>query len=72
MNMRLIGARTIDELTPDMVDASAIHSHVGFTPPDNLYNSICEPRCFNIAPIFVNRVPLEDQPLALAQFKNKL
>lgn len=30
--MRLIGARTIDELTPDMVDANAIHSHIGLTP----------------------------------------
>ncbi|KIK95774.1 hypothetical protein PAXRUDRAFT_11243 [Paxillus rubicundulus Ve08.2h10] len=43
MNMRLIGARTIDELTPDMVDASAIHSHVGLTPVDNLYNTTYQP-----------------------------
>ncbi|KAF8841744.1 glyoxylate dehydrogenase [Paxillus ammoniavirescens] len=43
MNMRLIGARTIDELTPDMVDASAIHSHVGLTPTDNLYNTTYQP-----------------------------
>ncbi|KAF9243242.1 glyoxylate dehydrogenase [Melanogaster broomeanus] len=43
MNMRLIGARTIDELTPDMVDASGIHSHVGVTPADNLYNSTYQP-----------------------------
>lgn len=41
MNMRLLGARTIDELTPEMVDASALHSHVGLTPPDNLYNTTC-------------------------------
>jgi L-lactate dehydrogenase (cytochrome) len=46
MNMRLIGARTIDELAPEMVDASGIHSHVGLTPQDNLYNSTCESRCF--------------------------
>jgi hypothetical protein len=42
MNMRLLGARTIDDLTPEMVDASALHSHVGLTPPDNLYNTTCE------------------------------
>ncbi|KAG2043909.1 glyoxylate dehydrogenase [Suillus americanus] len=53
MNMRLLGARTIDDLTPDMVDANALHSHVGLTPTDNLYNTTY-------------------QPLALAQFKNKL
>jgi len=41
MNMRLLGTRTIDELTPEMVDASALHSHVGLTPPDNLYNTTC-------------------------------
>ncbi|KAH7909365.1 glyoxylate dehydrogenase [Hygrophoropsis aurantiaca] len=43
MNMRLIGARTIDELSPEMVDASAIHSHAGLTPADNLYNTTYQP-----------------------------
>ncbi|KAL4079165.1 glyoxylate dehydrogenase [Scleroderma citrinum] len=43
MNMRLIGVRTIDELTPDLVDASALHAHVGLTPVDNLYNSTYQP-----------------------------
>ena len=42
MNMRLIGARTINEIVPEMVDASALRSHAGLTPPDNLYNSICK------------------------------
>lgn len=41
MGMRLVGARTIDELTPDLVDASGLHGHVGQTPADNLYNTIC-------------------------------
>ncbi|KAI6107543.1 glyoxylate dehydrogenase [Pisolithus thermaeus] len=43
MNMRLIGVRSIDELTPDLVDASGLHAHVGLTPTDNLYNSTYQP-----------------------------
>jgi L-lactate dehydrogenase (cytochrome) len=42
MNMRLIGARTISEIVPEMVDASALRAHAGLTPSDNLYNTICE------------------------------
>lgn len=41
MNMRLLGARSIDEIVPEMVDASAIHSHAGLTPEDNLYKAAC-------------------------------
>lgn len=70
MNMRLLGARTIDELSPEMVDANALHSHVGLTPPDNLYNAICEP--FDRSMKFLLNICFEDQPLALAQFKTKL
>jgi L-lactate dehydrogenase (cytochrome) len=43
MNMRLLGARNLGELKPEMVDASALHSHVGLTPQDNLYNSTYQP-----------------------------
>lgn len=42
MNMRLIGARTISEIVPEMVDASALRMHVGVTPTDNLFNQTCE------------------------------
>jgi L-lactate dehydrogenase (cytochrome) len=42
MNMRLIGARTISEIVPEMVDASAHRSHAGLPPSDKLYNTICE------------------------------
>ena len=42
MNMRLIGARSINEIVPEMVDASALHSHAGITPADNLYNTTCK------------------------------
>jgi L-lactate dehydrogenase (cytochrome) len=41
MNMRLLGARTISEVVPEMVDASALHSHAGVNPADNLYNQTC-------------------------------
>lgn len=37
MNMRLLGARTIAEIVPEMVDASNIHTHVVPVPMDNLY-----------------------------------
>lgn len=43
MNMRLIGVRSMDELTPDLVDASGLHAHVGVTPADNLYNTTYQP-----------------------------
>ncbi|KAI6046347.1 FMN-dependent dehydrogenase-domain-containing protein [Pisolithus marmoratus] len=37
MNLRLLGARTITEIVPEMVDASNIHTHVVPVPMDNLY-----------------------------------
>ncbi len=43
MNMRLLGARTLNELVPEMVDASALTSHVVLTPQDNLFQSTCKP-----------------------------
>ena len=42
MNMRLLGARTIDELVPEMVDASALSSHVVLTPQDTLFHNTCK------------------------------
>ncbi|EPT00384.1 hypothetical protein FOMPIDRAFT_1023784 [Fomitopsis schrenkii] len=43
MNMRLLGARTIDELVPEMVDASALSSHVVLTPQDTLFHNTYQP-----------------------------
>ncbi|KIM40332.1 hypothetical protein M413DRAFT_28816 [Hebeloma cylindrosporum] len=43
MNMRLIGARNISEIVPEMVDASALRSHASLTPADNLYNTTYQP-----------------------------
>lgn len=38
MNMRLLGARTIQEVVPEMVDASNMHTHVATVPVDRLYD----------------------------------
>ncbi|KAI0741103.1 glyoxylate dehydrogenase [Earliella scabrosa] len=43
MNMRLLGARTIDEIVPDMVDASSLKSHFVMTPQDNLFQNTYQP-----------------------------
>ena len=71
MNMRLLGARNLSEIVPEMVDASALRAHAGLTPPDNLYNATCKtPLQFSIAALTKNF--LLDQPLSLASFKTKL
>lgn len=46
MNMRLLGARTIKDVVPEMVDASNIHSHIVGVPGDRLYDNNCE--CLDI------------------------
>ena len=43
MNMRLLGARTIDELVPEMVDASALSQHIVSVPRDNLFEATYQP-----------------------------
>ncbi|KAI0691912.1 glyoxylate dehydrogenase [Cytidiella melzeri] len=43
MNMRLLGARTIDELVPQMVDASALSQHIVGVPRDNLFEATYQP-----------------------------
>ena len=44
MNMRLLGARHIGEVVPEMLDASSLSNHIVAVPGDNLYNANCEPR----------------------------
>jgi len=39
MNMRLLGARSLKEVVPSMVDASSIHQHTVAVPEDSLYRS---------------------------------
>jgi L-lactate dehydrogenase (cytochrome) len=43
MSMRLIGARNLVEIVPEMVDASNIGCHIVSVPGDGLYNSNCKP-----------------------------
>ena len=42
MNMRLLGARTIDEVVPEMLDTTSLSSHVVAVPGDALYNTNCK------------------------------
>ena len=42
MNMRLIGARSLKEIGPQMVDASSLTSHIVPVPGDRLFDSNCE------------------------------
>ncbi|PFH52160.1 hypothetical protein AMATHDRAFT_140761 [Amanita thiersii Skay4041] len=39
MNMRLIGARTLKDVVPEMVDASNIKSHIVAVPSDHLFET---------------------------------
>jgi L-lactate dehydrogenase (cytochrome) len=43
MNMRLIGARSVEELTPDLVDARALKWHSVPSPTDILNTSVYDP-----------------------------
>lgn len=45
MNMRLLGARTMKDIVPEMVDASNIHSHIVVVPGDRLYDNNCKYLC---------------------------
>lgn len=42
MNMRLLGAPTLKDVVPEMVDASSITAHVVAVPGDRLYESNCK------------------------------
>lgn len=52
MNLRLLGAPTIKDVVPAMVDASNIHSHIVAVPGDTLYNSNCELFCFMLKGVY--------------------
>lgn len=41
MNLRLLGAPTIKDIVPAMVDATNIHSHLVAVPRDQLYDTNC-------------------------------
>lgn len=41
MNMRLLGAPTLKDVVPEMVDASNLQSHIVAVPGDRLYDTNC-------------------------------
>ena len=43
MNMRLIGARTLQEIVPSMVDTTSLQMHATTVPDDGLYQGNCKP-----------------------------
>ena len=43
MNMRLLGARTVADLVPEMVDASALNQHIVAVPTDHLFEQTYQP-----------------------------
>ena len=43
MNLRLLGAPTLRDVVPAMVDASNIHNHSVAVPDDRLYQQNCTP-----------------------------
>jgi L-lactate dehydrogenase (cytochrome) len=42
MNMRLLGAKAIQDVVPAMVDTSNIKSHAATVPGDRLYDRNCK------------------------------
>lgn len=42
MNMRLLGAPTLKDVVPDMVDVGSISQHVVAVPGDRLYDANCK------------------------------
>ena len=73
MNLRLLGAPTIKDIVPAMVDASNIHSHIVSVPGDSLYDSNCEHCVSCCGCLFVTDVIalVVDQDLPLAKLKEK-
>jgi L-lactate dehydrogenase (cytochrome) len=75
MNMRLLGAPTLKDVVPSMVDASNVHSHIVSVPGDNLYNANCEasPSLLHSGLLTNPYSPDESLPLArLRELKSKL
>jgi hypothetical protein len=42
MNLRLLGAPTIKDVVPNMVDASALHMHATSVPQGSMYDANCQ------------------------------
>ena len=51
MNLRLLGAPTLRDVVPAMVDASNIHNHSVAVPEDWLYQQNCTPTLLYSKPL---------------------
>jgi L-lactate dehydrogenase (cytochrome) len=69
MNMRLLGAPTLKDVVPSMVDASNVHSHIVSVPGDNLYNNNCEPSSSHLHSELLTNSCSPDESLPLARLK---
>jgi L-lactate dehydrogenase (cytochrome) len=56
MNLRLLGAQTIKDVVPDMVDVSNIHTHVVPVPRDKLYDTNCRCLFFHLCGYCIDHV----------------
>lgn len=50
MNMRLLGATSIKDIRPDMVDVSNLSAHLAVIPGDRLYDTNCKIFSFHVFP----------------------
>lgn len=66
MNMRFIGAPTLKDIVPDMVDTRSISAHVVPVPGDRLYDNNCEYTSRHA----LNLTRGADEGMQIAQLKN--
>ena len=69
MNMRLLGAPTVQDVVPSMVDASNIHSHIVSVPEDRLYGQNCEFCCYASLSSRLTIKYAEDETMQHAQMR---
>jgi L-lactate dehydrogenase (cytochrome) len=68
MNMRLLGARSLEEVVPEMVDARSVGTHVVAGPTDRLYDSNCKNFSHRLVEHLLTR--LIDDGLAVASLRD--
>lgn len=73
MNLRLLGAPTIKDIVPEMVDASNISSHASVVPGDRLYETNCTfSRCLLAARSVDKAIDESMQHARLRELNSKL
>jgi len=69
MNMRLLGAKTIKDVVPEMVDARNLHSHLVSVPEDRLFHSNCELSFVRTSLFMDSNISFLDESMKHAQLK---